>query len=187
MALRAGYYGLKNSVKKALEKLASDMAGAKIIKSVGDGLSLSDQGALTANIKSIGDGLDLSEQGSLSVDIDSDTMEFKNGKLAAKSAASDIDTIYTNPGSTPVSSMILTGNISDYDMIVFDLIRTGGYHVFNTALAADISDGYIMTLLAYTGLSEFINLSYTESTNSFDVGQQGSQDIRVAKITGIKY
>lgn len=65
MALRAGYYGLKNSVKKTLEKLASDLAGAKIIKSVGDGLSLSDQGALAANI-------------------DSETMEFKDHKLAAK-------------------------------------------------------------------------------------------------------
>lgn len=69
MALRAGYYGLKNSVKKTLEKLAIDMVGAKIIKSVGAGLSLSDAGALTADIKSVGAGLDLSEAGALTSDI----------------------------------------------------------------------------------------------------------------------
>lgn len=47
MALRSGYYGLKNSVKKALEKLAADTAGMKIIKSFGDGLSLSNAGKLS--------------------------------------------------------------------------------------------------------------------------------------------
>lgn len=46
MALRAGYYGLKNSVKKKLEKLAADMAGAKIIKTIGDGLNLTNAGKL---------------------------------------------------------------------------------------------------------------------------------------------
>lgn len=82
MALRAGYYGLKNSVKKTLEKLASDMSGAKIIKSVGAGLNLSDQGALTADIKTVGDYLTLSEAGKLSGNglIISDS-EQKIGKL----------------------------------------------------------------------------------------------------------
>lgn len=69
MALRAGYYGLKNSVKRTLEKLASDMAGAKIIKSVGNGLTLSDQGVLSAKI-------------------DDSTMEFINGKLSVKNGSS---------------------------------------------------------------------------------------------------
>ena len=46
MALRAGYYGLKNSVKRNLEKLLADMAGAKIIKSFGDGLNLTNAGKL---------------------------------------------------------------------------------------------------------------------------------------------
>lgn len=79
MALRAGYYGLKNSVKRTLEKLASDMAGAKAIKNVGDGLSLSDQGALSANI-------------------DSDTMEFKNGKIASKSSSWNYSLSEVNTG-----------------------------------------------------------------------------------------
>ena len=46
MALRAGYYGLKGSVKKALEKLAGDTVGMKIIKSFGDGLNLTNAGKL---------------------------------------------------------------------------------------------------------------------------------------------
>lgn len=46
MALRAGYYGLKNSVKKKLEKLAVDTSGMKIIKSFGDGLNLTQAGKL---------------------------------------------------------------------------------------------------------------------------------------------
>lgn len=87
MALRAGYYGLKNSVKKALENLAADIADAKIIKSVGDGLSLSAQGALSANI-------------------DSDTMEFKDHKLAAKVSTPGVEVktmTYTGDGQTTSS------------------------------------------------------------------------------------
>lgn len=49
MALRAGYYGIKKSVARILEKLASDMAGAVIIKSVGDGLSISEEGVLSSD------------------------------------------------------------------------------------------------------------------------------------------
>lgn len=65
MALRSGYYGLKNATVKAVQKLLSDTAGAKIIKTIGNGLKLT-------------------SAGTLSCDIDTDTMEFKNGKLAAK-------------------------------------------------------------------------------------------------------
>ena len=46
MALRAGYYGLKNTVKKKLEKLAADTSGMKIIKTIGDGLNLTKAGKL---------------------------------------------------------------------------------------------------------------------------------------------
>ena len=71
MALKAGYYGLKNSIIAILEKLASDMSGAVIVKSVGDGLDISEEGELSAEIKSIGDGLSLSEEGELSAEIKS--------------------------------------------------------------------------------------------------------------------
>ena len=80
MALRSGYYGLKNATKKALEKLAADTVGMKIIKTIGDGLNLTNAGKLnmtaaTANklggIK-VGDGLSiddgvLSAQGGITI------------------------------------------------------------------------------------------------------------------------
>lgn len=85
MALRSGYYGLKNSVKKALEKLAADTAGMKIIKSFGDGLSLSNAGKLSVTAGTankiggykVGSGLEVND-GVLSVsggDIDYSTTE----------------------------------------------------------------------------------------------------------------
>lgn len=102
MALRSGYYGLKNSVKRTLEKLASDMSGAKIIKTIGDGLSLSDQGALAANI-------------------DSDTMEFKDHKLAAKVlSAFEMDLLSgsdTYSGAASTADIDLSQVIDDYDML----------------------------------------------------------------------
>lgn len=82
MALKAGYIGIKNPFKRALEKLVNDMSGAKIIKSIGAGLSLSDDGALTADIKSVGDYLTLSEAGELSGNgLTISTSEQKIGKL----------------------------------------------------------------------------------------------------------
>lgn len=61
MALRAGYVGIKKTMIGMIEKLSS----AKIIKTIGNGLKLT-------------------SAGTLSCDIDSNTMEFKSGKLAAK-------------------------------------------------------------------------------------------------------
>lgn len=49
MALKAGYYGLKKSIADVLKKLASDMSGAVIVKSVGDGLSISEEGELSSD------------------------------------------------------------------------------------------------------------------------------------------
>lgn len=113
MALRSGYYGLKNSVKRSLEKLASDMSGAKIIKTIGDGLSLSDQGALAANI-------------------DSETMEFKNHKLAAKiTSGFSYDLLWGNETiadqPTAPATVELSNPFTDYDMllIVCGFISTG--------------------------------------------------------------
>ena len=76
MALKAGYYGIKKSLFSILESLS----GAKIIKTIGNGLNLTDAG-------------------SLSCDIDTETMEFKNGKLAAKGIGSfDYSTNEVNTG-----------------------------------------------------------------------------------------
>lgn len=69
MALRAGYYGLKNTVKKKLEKLAADTAGMKIIKTIGDGLNLTNAGKLNVTAATasklggvkVGEGLSISD------------------------------------------------------------------------------------------------------------------------------
>lgn len=68
MALRAGYYGIKKSVLRTIEGLA----GSKLIKTIGNGLKLTNAGTL-------------------SVDIDSDTMEFKNGKLSVIDSGGSYD------------------------------------------------------------------------------------------------
>ena len=74
MALRSGYYGLKNATRKALIKLASDVEGMKVIKSIGDGLKLT-------------------QAGKLNCDINNDTMEFKNVKLSAKAVSIQLATM----------------------------------------------------------------------------------------------
>lgn len=77
MALRAGYYGVKKSVLDAI----AGMAGSKIIKSIGDGLKLTNAGKL-------------------SCDIDTDTMTFKSGKLSAKNTAGVKCKVYQGQGGT---------------------------------------------------------------------------------------
>lgn len=90
MALKAGYLG----VKKNLIDLINTMAGGKIIKTIGNGLTLSDAGALSA-------------------DIDTDTMEFKEGKLSAKSTGGAVDYSIT---PVPTGSKWIDGK--DVKMIV---------------------------------------------------------------------
>lgn len=62
MALRAGYVG----IKKSMLGLINSLTNAKIIKTVGNGLKLTNAGTMSVNI-------------------DTDTLEFVNGKLTAKS------------------------------------------------------------------------------------------------------
>lgn len=70
MALRAGYYGVKRNMIDFIKSLN----GAKVIKTIGDGLKLTSAGAL-------------------SVDINTETMEFLNGKLSAKSTGGGLTII----------------------------------------------------------------------------------------------
>lgn len=59
MALRAGYYGLKNAVKKRLLDFLSTHENSVVINSIGDGLSLDENNELSASGGS-GGGIDLS-------------------------------------------------------------------------------------------------------------------------------
>ena len=88
MALRSGYYGLKNATKKALETLAGQVSGMKIIKSFGDGLNLTSAGKLNLTAAAtnkmggvkVGSRLTITD-GVLSVDnIEYSTTKFDTGK-----------------------------------------------------------------------------------------------------------
>ena len=108
MALKAGYKGVKKSFVDKLSALLS----AKIIESIGNGLSLSEQGELAA-------------------EIDTETMEFKTGKLAAKipSSGFTIEQIFYNEGNptTPATEYSLTSgkHFDDYDAIILDIGQIG--------------------------------------------------------------
>lgn len=60
MALRAGYYGFKNSVKKRLLNFLSTHENSVIIDSIGDGLVLDENNELSAESSGGGGGIDLS-------------------------------------------------------------------------------------------------------------------------------
>ena len=99
MALKAGYKGIKKSV---LESLIS-LLGSKVIKSIGDGLSLSEEGALATSI-------------------DTDTMEYKDHKLAAKlpviPSGYEAELLFDAEG-TPTTSITLSESLDDYDAVMF--------------------------------------------------------------------
>ena len=86
MALKAGYYGIKKSLFSVIESLS----GAKVIKTIGNGLNLSNAG-------------------SLSCDIDTETMEFKNGKLASKGASFDFSTTEFDTGQKWIDGKSICG------------------------------------------------------------------------------
>ena len=141
MALRAGYYGVKKSMLAAI----SSLAGAKIIKTIGNGLNLSNAGTLK-------------------VDIDADTMEFINGKLAVKSAGFDIKTLeYTGDGET--SSTIDFSNVTEKPKMILGItgVSSDGYNM----LVQPFVYGVLNSSTVYTqvngtdfGLS-YCDVSYT--------------------------
>ena len=187
MALRAGYYGLKNSVKRTLEKLASDMAGAKIIKTIGDGLTLSDQGALAANI-------------------DSDTMEFKDHKLAAKKpeipSSYTIDELwdYEVEGSGTVVyntySLTLRHSVDDYDEILVEFISAStdasgdwSSSVQGRFNVEALEKARVANTITYCSFGERSS-KFVISGTTFQAAKSNPSNVQVngvVKIYGIKY
>ena len=100
MALKAVYIGVKKSMLGLINKLAS----SKLIKTVGDGLTLTSAGTLKANI-------------------DTDTMEIVNHKLASKGGMT-VDVLFTQePGQVPATIELLAP-YTDYKVIVFGVYET---------------------------------------------------------------
>lgn len=105
MALRAGYIGIKKSLLNTIKGLS----GAKIIKTIGNGLKLTAAGQLSA-------------------DIDTDTMEFKAGKLSAKGGFDLKTKTYTGAGTN--NTIIDFGD--DTPIIIFGIKGPGssGYMTY---------------------------------------------------------
>lgn len=153
MALKAGYKGVKKSFMDKLTTLLS----AKVIKSIGNGLSLSEQGALAA-------------------EIDTETMEFKTGKLAAKipevPPSFDIELVYdavTNP-VTDNTSYNFVEDIDDYDAVAVVLtteqdggISTSQWLFVNFNEILKLSSGWTQCLYK----ERWFKLSIDFTDNSF--------------------
>lgn len=113
MALRAGYYGVKKNVLSAI----AGLSGAKIIKTIGDGLKLT-------------------SAGKLSCDIDSETMEFKSGKLAAKIPTSEtVKTItYTGDGELTSTIDFSAAEVLPKQILSITGQSASGYYVSTTPI-----------------------------------------------------
>ena len=110
MALKAGYVG----IKKSMLGVISSLAGAKIVKTIGDGLKLTSAGELSA-------------------DINTETMEFINGKLSAKTAAVDYDTDEVDTGAKWTDGKTIYRKVIHSDTAIANgtTLVSGAEHVVN--------------------------------------------------------
>lgn len=164
MALRAGYYGLKNSVKRSLEKLASDLSGAKIIKTISNGLTLSDAGALSCKI-------------------DSGTMEFTEaGELKAKQQGGFkvIDT-----SNVIVATTQYTGTasyVATVDCAVVAKISTTA----NTGANVKINDVTAAEIYVQTGVGSLTGIYYLKAGDEIELTSTYTSDPATYTVYGLK-
>lgn len=136
MALKAGYIG----VKKSMLGLINSISSAKIIKTIGNGLKLTNAGTLSA-------------------DIDSNTMEFVNGKLAAKSKGLVYDV------SEEITSQVI-GTYKDSDGEK-ELKRA--YVTFNS-ITAGTWNRKVLTGLNVSKVVEMNGVVHTTSNGDWSLG-----------------
>lgn len=180
MALKAGYKGVKKSFMDKLTTLLS----AKVIKSIGNGLSLSEQGALAA-------------------EIDTETMEFKTGKLAAKipevPPSFDLDMLYdavTNPVTDNTSySFGEVLDVNDYDAIVVVLttaqdggLSTSEWQFVGFTELLKLSAGWTQCLYKERWFKLFID--FTDNSFKYTSGytsESGQFKPTLCYIYGVKF
>lgn len=183
MALKAGYKGVKKSV---LDSLLS-LLGSVVIKDVGDGLTLDSSGELSA-------------------DIDNSTMEFKEGKLAAKITSGytqDVlwgDDSITYPPTKP-ATIDLNHAYDDYDMlsIITGFVSTGVYcYQTWTLLTSELAQAAVDPAsdtekiiplpcnTGGTGGGQWIRVGNHGSTKE-SLAFRYNGDVGIYKIVGIKF
>ena len=146
MALKAGYIG----VKKSMLGLINSISSAKIIKTIGNGLKLTSAGTLSA-------------------DIDTNTLEFKNGKLAAKSKGIVYDV------SEEITSQVI-GSYKDSSgekelkraYVTFSSVTPGNW---NRKSVSDLNISKVVEMggIVHTTSNGDWSLGYRDSTKSFIV------------------
>lgn len=193
MALRAGYYGLKNSVKKKLEKLAADTTGMKIIKTIGDGLNLTNAGKLNVTAATA------SKIGGVKV---GDTLTIEDGVLDVVGAGMVVDTLYTQePGNVPAEAIELEHPYTDYKFLYFQVYDTEsstyvdlmGNNLFTTASlellrtgALDVS-GKTSDFMIYAWMHGIDVTRYTiTDTTHFARTFNSNNNMKLLGIYGIK-
>ena len=111
MALKAGYYGLKKSVIDSLQSLASSVSGMKIIKSFGDGLTLTNAGKLNLTAAAV------NKLGGIKVGTG---LEIDDGVLSV-SGADSFESLYDDTLVTAAGSIELSDDYTEYDMLIIKL------------------------------------------------------------------
>lgn len=189
MALRAGYYGIKTAIKQKLEKLIKDMDGAKIIKTIGAGLNLSDQGELSAKIASdtqlgcikVGENLSINEAGVLSATASGGSAalaldtEVDTGKtLDGKPVYAVLTTFFT--GGTAGSHWSQTGNDWICDLIPAGTVdfmleckaytEASGTYSFNNPAISFVKSTSVFSLNFSITSEAYIYVEYTKATNN---------------------
>ena len=137
MALKAGYKGIKKAVLDTLLPLIDIVK----IKSLGDGLSLSEEGELEMDVpvESLGDGLSLSEEGELEMDVPIESLgagfSLDEGIINYSGSSVTVESIFHSDVATG-STFELSKEITDYDFVVFIAVD-GDYSVSTISYIKD--------------------------------------------------
>lgn len=176
MALKAGYYGVKKNVMDELKQLD----GAKIIKSVGAGLNLSSQGALscksaTANQAGIAKstdyiGSDVTITVPLLKTIDSDT-----------GAVSSLSVVYDNePDDDTSTNLISSKGVYDALKDFIKIVTETGSVTIGSGANTDVTP---TAVAGYEVIATDIRLSGAGSTASATLALTGDPGICRIKNT----
>lgn len=170
MALRAGYYGVKKNLLSVINKLS----GAKVIKTIGDGLKLT-------------------SAGKLSCDIDTETMEFKNGKLAAKATSGINLTPLISGPITASGEVTLLDDLNNYDMLEIVTQSTAdGRSMVGHIMVSTLLNYYTYSAVTsdpnynvqgYGG--EYTRITAGQTTDKLNIMQLAS--VSIAEVNGINF